>query len=103
MEKHWPLALMAAAMAAVALAAFAYYSWRCRERSRGVKAWVESYLRDRFGNSLERVSVNCSDDRSWPVLVGFDDVQTGLRHRLRFHCPGSPSSMRLESEQSEPR
>lgn len=103
MEKLLAMALAVGAMAALALAAFAYYRWRCRQRAQGVEAWVGAYLRDRFGDSLGHVSVNCSDDTYWPVLVGFDDVRTGMRHRLRFHCPGSPSSMRLESEQSQPR
>ena len=101
MEKYWPLMLMLAALAAAALAAFAFYRWRQDRRTRGIKAWVEGVLRDRFGNSLERVTINCSDDATWPVLVGFDDVQTGTRHRLRFCCMGIPSTYRLESEQSE--
>src|SRR4051812_793290 len=103
MEKHWPLMLMVAALAAAALAAFAFHRWRQERRTRGIKAWVEGVLRDRFGTSLERVTINCSEDATWPVLVGFDDVQKGTRHRLRFDCMGSSSTYRLESEQSEGR
>jgi hypothetical protein len=103
MDKHWPLALMLAALAAAALAAFTYYRWRQDRRTRGIKAWVAGYLRDRFGNSLEQVTINCSEDTTWPVLVGFDGVQTSTRHRLRFCCMGPPSAYRLESEESEQR
>jgi hypothetical protein len=103
MEKHWPLVVMVAALAAIGLAAFAFHRWRQRLRIRGIKAWVEGYLGDRFGGSLERLTINASDDLTWPVLVGFDDVQTGTRHRLRFCCMGPPSTYCLESEQSEPR
>jgi hypothetical protein len=92
---------MVAALAALGLTAFGYYRWTQHQRGLGVRAWVDRYLRDRFGNSLQRVSVHCSDDVLWPVLVGFDDAQTGMRHRLRFSCPGGPSSMRLASEESE--
>lgn len=100
MEKHMPLVFMVAGVAAVALAAFAWYRWRQRQRVRGVEAGVRDYLTGRFGRSLERVSINCSDDLLWPVLVGFDDVQTGLRHRLQFSCQGPPSALRLVSEES---
>jgi hypothetical protein len=101
MEKNWPLALMLAVVVAVALAAFAFYRWRCHQRSLGIRAWVERYLRDRFGTSLARMTINESDDATWPVLVGFDDAQTGARHRLRFCCMGPTSTYRLESELSE--
>jgi hypothetical protein len=99
MEKHLPLFFMVAAVAAVALAAFAFYRWRQMGRVRGVNEWIGAYLRDRFGSPLDRMSVNCSDDRLWPVLVGFDDPRTGLRHRLRFSCPGSAATLSLHSEE----
>jgi hypothetical protein len=92
MEKHWPLAVLLAAMAALALIGFAYYRWR---RHRGIGVWVDAYLRDRCG-SPDRVSVRCSDDAHWPVLVDFDDPQSGMRHRLQFLSTGPPS-MRLKS------
>ena len=77
MEKHLPLFIMVAA-AAVALAAFACYRWRQSRRVRGVNEWIGAYLRDRFGGPLDRVSINCSDDRLWPVLVGCDDRAAGF-------------------------
>src|SRR5262245_42492713 len=96
-----PMRLLVGAVAVAGLATFAWYRWRQRERVSGVKGWVVGYLRDRFGAALSRLSINCSDDPRWPVLVGFDDPRTGLRHPLRFSCAGRPSTYSLLSEEQE--
>ncbi len=101
MEQHLALMILVGTLAGGALAGFGLYRWRCRQRSRAVRGWVGAYLLDRFGHSPEGVRVNCSYDKNWPVLVGFDDA--GLRHRMRFHCPGGAASLQLESEQTERR
>jgi hypothetical protein len=50
-----------------------------------------------------RLTINCTDDRQWPVLVAFDDPRTGIRHNLQFDCAGSPSSYSLLTEEEENR
>jgi hypothetical protein len=93
----------AAALALSALAAFAFYRWRMRERSRRVKEWVTNYLVGRHGSPLVGLHINCSDDPLWPVLASCDNPRTGARHSLRFSCPGAPSTFALASESEEPR
>jgi hypothetical protein len=101
MERHVQVLFMVGVVAIVGLAAFVYYRWRQRERVRGIKEWVGAYLLERFGGPLDQLSVNCSDDSLWPVLVGFDNPRTGLRHRLQFSCPGSRSTFSLLSQEQE--
>ncbi len=87
-----------AGLAAVALAVFAIYRWRQRDRVRQVTAWVGGYVSTRYGGPPGRLTVNCSDDPLWPVLVGFDHPATGIRHNLQFLCSGPPSRFSLLSE-----
>lgn len=87
------------ALVFAALAAFALYRWRQRRRACEVKRRVEEYLLARYGAVPPGVDVNCSNDPLWPVLVDFDHLRTGARHRLQFHCgpPASPLSLTSES------
>jgi hypothetical protein len=96
--ENMPILVVVSAVALAALAAFVAYRWQKRQRDRGVKEWVVAYLRDHFGGPLDRLTVNCSDDTLWPVLVSFDVPRTRLRHRLQFACPGSPATLSLLSE-----
>jgi hypothetical protein len=87
-----------AVLALTALAAFAVYRWRMRQRVRQVRLGVEGWLSDRYGELPKDLSIDCSDDSLWPVLVGFDDPGTGTRHRLRFAYNGQPPSVALVAD-----
>jgi hypothetical protein len=84
------------------LAAFAAYRWRQRRRVLRVKEWVKGYLLTRYGEVLDRLDINCSDDPPWSVLVSFDIPRTVVRHSLRFTCQGQ-SSFSLLSEKEDAR
>jgi hypothetical protein len=103
MERNTEVLIGIAALAVTALAAFALYRWWQRKRARRVEGWVSGYLSARYGRVPENLSVNCSDDRPWPVLVGFDSPATGARHRLQFSCPGANATFRLLSETEDAR
>ena len=92
-----------AVLALAALATFAVYRWRQLKRVRQVETWVKDYLVVRYGELPNDLNINCSDDRLWPVLVGFDGPRTGSRHSLQFACPGQPSTFSLLSEKEEKR
>lgn len=103
MERNTEVLIGIAALAVTALSAFALYRWWQRRRARRVEGWVRGYLSDRYGRLPENLSVNCSDDRLWPVLVGFDSPGTAARARLQFSCPGANATFRLLLETEEPR
>jgi hypothetical protein len=84
-----------AALVLAALAAFTVYRWRMRQRGLRVRAGVEGWLSVRYGGLPKDLSIDCSDDSLWPVLVAFDDPRTGTRHRLQFTCNGQPSTVLL--------
>lgn len=90
-----------AALAVAAAAAFAIYRWRQRRRVRWVEGWVQAFLSTRYGRLPDQLYVNCSDDRSWPVLVTFRSPTTSARHRLQFACPGGLSTFLLLSEKED--
>ncbi len=92
-----------AGLALLALAAFAVYRWRQRERVRRVEWWVKDYLVTRYGGVPQDLHIHCTDDQLWPVLVSFDGPEAGVRRRLSFHCAGSPAAFLLLSEQQESR
>jgi hypothetical protein len=98
MDRNTEVLTGIAALAITALAAFALYRWWQRRRARRVDGWVRGYLSDRYSRVPENLSIDCSDDRPWPVLVGFDSPATGARHRLQFSCPGASSTFRLLAE-----
>lgn len=91
-------AALVVAAAAGAAAAFAVYRWRLWRRARRVDAWVRDYLARRFGGAPGSLHIDCSDDELWPVLVTFDDPDTGARRRLRFVCPGPGFACSLVSD-----
>ena len=88
-----------AVLAALALAGFAVYRWRQRERARRVDRWVRDYLAARYGGVPDGLRIDCSDDQLWPVLVSFDGRPGEPRQRLRFSCAGPTSSFALLSEE----
>jgi len=90
-----------AALALTALAAFAVYRWWMRQRVLPVRAGVGGWLSDRYGGLPKGLSIDCSDDPLWPVLVAFDDPGTGTRHRLRFACNGQPPTVSLVADSED--
>jgi hypothetical protein len=103
MNPSTQLVIGLAGAAMTALAAFAVDRWQQRACLRRVEAWVGGYLTDRYGTPLGDLTVNCSDDRLWPVLAAFADPRTGVRHRLQFACAGRPSTFALQSETEDGR
>jgi hypothetical protein len=101
MEKSAELMIGLAVVGLLAVAAFVVYRWRQKKRVRQIEEWVKDYLCDRYGPLPNSLSINCSDDPLWPVLVRFDTPRTGLRHRLQFSCPGTRSSFALVSDREE--
>lgn len=91
------------ALALAGLAAIVTYKRRRQRRARRVTEWVTRFLLARYGRAPHSLSINCSDDASWPVLVACDDPSTGIRHRLRFACGGPPSTFSLVMDTEEPR
>lgn len=102
MDRNVGVLIAMACMAVVALAAVIVYRWGQRGRIRRIKAWVGRYLSDRYGALPSRLTINCSDDPLWPVLVGFDHPTSGMRHSLQFACAGRPSAYSLQSETDAP-
>jgi hypothetical protein len=98
MERSTEVLLGVSALVLAALTAFAAYRWQQRKRARRVEAWIREFLLARYGNLPAHLTINCSDDHSWPVLVAFDDPRGGTRHRLQFACAGQPAAYSLLSE-----
>lgn len=92
-----------AALGLAAAVAFAVYRWRQKKRVRRVESWVKEYLRARYGELPDPLSINCSDDSLWPVLVAFDGPRAGVRHSMQFTCGGTHSMFALLSEKEETR
>jgi hypothetical protein len=88
---------------AVIVTAYALYRREQRRRARLVVGWVKDYLFKRYGRLPDRLSIDCSDDRLWPVLVSFDNPNAAARHRLQLACPGGSSTLSLLSEREEAR
>jgi hypothetical protein len=86
MDRSVEVLIVMAGLSLVTLAAFACYSWQQRRRVRRVEKGVKDYLAVRYGKVPTPLSINCSNDPLWPVLVAFDDPQTGIAHRLQFGC-----------------
>jgi hypothetical protein len=102
MDQHVAVLMGMAGLVVVSLAAFTVYRWGRRGRVRRIKAWVGRYLSDRYGTLPGRLTINCSDDPLWPVLVGFDHPTSRMRHSLQFACAGRASAYSLLSERDEP-
>ena len=103
MDKNAEVLIGVVALVFAVVAAFAGYRWRQRGRARRVEQWVRGYLRTRYGELPDALTINCSDDPLWPVLVAFDRPRQQTRHRLQFSCPSSPPSFALLAETQEPR
>jgi hypothetical protein len=103
MEKNTVVLIGIATLGFVVLAAFAVYRRRRRNRVGRVKGWVKDYLCARYGEVPDRLSINCSDDLLWPVLVTFDAPHTGIRHHLQFTCGAKQSTFALLAEKEEKR
>jgi hypothetical protein len=87
-----------AAAALVAVLAVAAYRRGRRRRALRVEASAGKYLSGRYGALPKNLTVNCSDDAHWPVLVAFDHPKTGARHRLQFGVRERDASLSLLSE-----
>src|SRR5947209_20029010 len=92
-----------AALGLSATAALVVYRWRQKKRIRRVEKWVKEYLSARYGALPNPLTINCSNDLLWPVLVAFDAPRTGIRHRIQFTCGGRGSTYALLSENDEER
>lgn len=90
-------------LVAASLAAWAVYRWRQNKRASQVNRWVNRYLLARYGELPAQLTINCSHDALWPVLVGFDAPGTGIRHRLQFTCAGPAPTWSLFAEKDEER
>jgi hypothetical protein len=90
-------------LVATSLAAFAIYKWRQQKRVGQVNRWVNDYLSVRYGELPAQLTINCSHDTFWPVLVRFNTPGTGIRHSLQFACRGKQSAWFLLSEKDEQR
>lgn len=89
------------AVVLVAIAAFAGYRWYQAGRTARIKKWVRSFLSDRYGRVPHPLSIQCTDDTRWPILVGFRTDNNQIRHRLQFICPGARHTFALVSEIKE--
>src|SRR5690348_1089229 len=78
-----------------ALTAFAMYRWRQRQRIRRIKEWIDEFLVARFSVLPKNLTVNCSDDLFWPIMVDFDDPHSGAPQRLQFVCGKARSTFAL--------
>jgi hypothetical protein len=103
MDMSLELLLGMTGLGITALTAFAVYRWHRRARALRVRGWVEEFLAARYGGRPDRLSVDCSDDALWPVLVAFEGPGTGTRHRLQFSCGGRPRALTLLSEVEDKR
>jgi hypothetical protein len=103
MDKNAEVLIGAAVLVLAALAAFASYRWRQRERVRRVEEWVKEFVVARCGDLPNHLNINCSDDRLWPVLVAYDEPRSGIRRSLQFGCGGAHSTFSLLSEKEEKR
>lgn len=94
--------LMGIGALVVAIVSFVVYRSVQRARVIRVKAWIKDFLSGRYGGLPEHLSINCTDDQRWPVLVEFSRPLSATRHRLQFMCSGDSSNYKLASEKEEP-
>jgi hypothetical protein len=94
MNRSAEMLVLMAVLAGVALVAWACYRWACRRRVRLVQGWVRDELAGQRGGRLPgNLTIDCSDDRIWPVLVSFDAPEGG-RTRARYSCSRGRDSLR---------
>jgi len=103
MEKIDQVLIGMAALGLAAVTVFIVYRLRQRRRASRVEEWVKDYLRFRYGELPNPLTIDCADDLRWPVLVAFDTPRTGVRHRLQFTCGRTHSSFALLSEKEDKR
>lgn len=101
MDKQTEVLVGIAVAALVAVVAVVVYKRGRHRRALRVAASARNYLSGRYGALPKNVSVNCSDDELWPVLVAFDHPQTGARHRLQFGVCKRGAALSLLSEQTD--
>jgi hypothetical protein len=101
MDQQAEVLIGVAATALAVVAAVAVYRRGRRRRALRVEASARKYLSDRYGALPKNVTVNCSDDALWPVLVAFDHPQAGVRHRLEFGVREQDASVSLISERTD--
>ena len=98
METSTAVVIGMAASGLAAIAVLAVYRLWQRKRVRQVEGWVKDYLCARYGELPNPLSINCSDDPLWPVLVAFNTPGTGIRCSLHFSCAHAHSTFALLSE-----
>jgi hypothetical protein len=98
MENSAEVLIGMVALGLSAAAAFVVYRGWQKKRIRRVEKWVKDYLCLRYGELPKSLSINCSDDLLWPVLVAFDTPRTGIRHSMQFTRGGRHSTCQLLSE-----
>jgi hypothetical protein len=103
MEKSAEVLIGMAVLGLTAVAAFVVYRWRQKKRVHRVEKWVKEYLCVRYGELPNPLSINCSVDPLWPVLVAFSAPRTGIRHSLQFTSGGAHPTFALLSEKEEER
>jgi hypothetical protein len=81
-----------------ALTAFAVYRWRQRQRVCRIKGWINEFLVARFSVLPKNLTVSCSNDLFWPIMVDFDDPRSGAPQRLQFVCGKARSTFALRTE-----
>ena len=101
MEKSTAMLIRLATLGLLTLIGFAVYRRRQRQRVCRVEGWVKDYLCARYGELPNQLSINCSDDPLWPVLVAFNAPRTGIRHRLQFTCGATRSTFALLADVDE--
>ena len=103
MERSVEVLVGMAAMGLMAVEAVVAYTWRQKKRIRGVEKRVKEFLRVRYGELPDSLSIHCSHDPHWPVLVAFDAPRTGIRHTLQFTCGEKVSTFAVVSDREESR
>jgi hypothetical protein len=91
--------MAAAALLAVVVVAVYRRGWHRRALRVGTSA--RAYLFNQYGQLPKNLTINCSDDTLWPVLVAFDRPKTGVRHRLQFGVRERDTSLALLSEKAD--
>ena len=85
-------------LAIAAIGAFFVYRWRQRQRVLAMNVGIREYLCQRFGQLPDNLTINCSDDPLWPILVSFTTPPYDDKHHLQFMYSGPISTLALLSE-----
>lgn len=101
MEKNTELLIGMAVLGLAAVVVFVVYRWLEKKRVCRAEEWVKDYLCVRYGELPNPLSINCSDDLLWPVLVTFNTPRTGIRHSMQFAWKGKRSTLSLLSEKED--